>query len=128
MYLGGFIIKRIIFIFIFSLILCYIGFSVFSPIFYSNSIIIDYGLRDFDICIEQPILWHYIKMLFVVVYIGSSISIFNSIYSILKNILKKFKPNTLKNCFHNSKKINISFPSLIENKRRGLNLLIRRNT
>ena len=46
-------------------------------------------MRDFDICIEQPVLWHYIKIAFIISYVGSSIFIFNSIYSIFLSIYNK---------------------------------------
>lgn len=83
-------------------------------------------MRDFDICIEQPVLWHYIKIAFIISYVGSSIFIFNSIYSILFSIYNKiahkkdrFKINKHKTTYRHS-----FFPSLIEKKSFNLNLLI----
>lgn len=83
-------------------------------------------MRDFDICIEQPVLWHYIKIAFIISYVGSSIFIFNSIYSILFSIYNKiahkkdrFKINKHKTTYRHS-----FLPSLIEKKSFNLNLLI----
>ena len=83
-------------------------------------------MRDFDICIEQPVLWHYIKIAFIISYVGSSIFIFNSIYSIFLIIYNKiahkkdrFKINKHKTTYRHS-----FLPSLIEKKSFNLNLLI----
>ena len=83
-------------------------------------------MRDFDICIEQPVLWHYIKIAFIISYVGSSIFIFNSIYSIFLSIYNKiahkkdrFKINKHKTTYRHS-----FLPSLIEKKSFNLNLLI----
>lgn len=127
--MGGIFIKRIIFIFIFSGLFCYIGWNIFYPIFQSNSIIIDYGFRDFDICIEQPLLWHYIKIAFIISYIGSSLFISNSTYSIIFNFHKNMSSKKSKIKSHNNslKKINLSFPTFIEKQSSKLNLLIGSN-
>ena len=71
----------------FSSFLCAIGHFSFLPIYTSTSIIITYGLHPFDICIENPELWHYIKLLFLITYPFSSIILSNFIY---KNILLFF--------------------------------------
>lgn len=83
-------------------------------------------MRDFDICIEQPLLWHYIKIAFIISYIGSSLFIFNSTYSIISNIYKKINSKKAKAKSHNInfKKMHFSFPTLIERKNSELNLLI----
>lgn len=83
-------------------------------------------MRDFDICIEQPLLWHYIKIAFIISYIGSSLFIFNSTYSIISNIYKKINSKKAKAKSHNInfKKMHLSFPTLIERKNSELNLLI----
>lgn len=61
--------------------LCFIGYLSFSSILYSSSIIINYGIHPFDICKQNPDLWHYIKICFVITYFFSSIIISNLIYS-----------------------------------------------
>ena len=83
-------------------------------------------MRDFDICVEQPLLWHYIKIAFIVSYIGSSLFIFNSTYSIISNIYQKInsKKSKIKSHNINFKKVQFSFPSFIEKKSSELNLLI----
>ena len=86
----------------------------------------DSGLRDFDICIEQPVLWHYIKIAFIISYVGSSIFIFNSIYSILFSIYNKIAPkkDKFKINKHKTTHRHSFLPSLIEKKSFNLNLLI----
>ena len=83
-------------------------------------------MRDFDICIEQPVLWHYIKIAFIISYVGSSIFIFNSIYSIFLSIYNKIAPKKDKFKINKNKTTHRhSFlPSLIEKKSFNLNLLI----
>ena len=62
---------------------------MFSDIFYSNSVIITYGLHPFDICIKNPELWEYIKIAFFITYVFSSFIISNFIYIIFSLFLKK---------------------------------------
>lgn len=90
----------------------------------SNSIIIDYGLRDFDICLEQPVLWHYIKIAFIISYIGSSTFIFNSLYSIFSNTFKRLKSKTKKPKNKKHTKFKWNLPSLIENSSYNFTLFI----
>lgn len=75
-------IVRLIFIIFLSFVLCLLGFKFFNPIFTSSTIIIEYGLHPFDICIEQPLIWKYIKILFIVSYIFSSIILSSSFFSL----------------------------------------------
>ena len=83
-------------------------------------------MRDFDICIEQPVLWHYIKIAFIISYVGSSIFIFNSIYSIFLSIYNKIahKKDKFKINKHKTTHRHSFLPSLIEKKSFNLNLLI----
>ena len=83
-------------------------------------------MRDFDICIEQPVLWHYIKIAFIISYVGSSIFIFNSIYSIFLSIYNKIahKKDKFKINKHKPTHRHSFLPSLIEKKSFNLNLLI----
>ena len=62
---------------------------MFSDIFYSNSVIITYGLHPFDICIKNPELWGYIKISFFITYVFSSFIISNFIYIIFSLFFKK---------------------------------------
>lgn len=76
-----------------------IGYRIFSSIFFSNEIIIEYGITPFNIVTEQPVLWHYIKILFIISYIFSSLIISNSFFSIIKN----FKCKSAKSKKHSHK-------------------------
>ena len=80
---------RFIFIIILSFLYCYIGYNLFSGIFYSNSVIITYGIHPFDICIKNPELWKYIKIFFLITYIFSSFIISNFIYHIFSLFFKR---------------------------------------
>ena len=98
------------------LIFCFIGYKIFSPIYFQNSIIINYGLHPFDICVEQPILWKYLKILFLITYIYSSIFFSNLFFNLFN--------------FKNAKKINIkknNYSLIKSNKKNELNLLIGKN-
>ena len=98
------------------LIFCFIGYKIFSPIYFQNSIIINYGFHPFDICVEQPILWKYLKILFLITYIYSSIFFSNLFFNLFN--------------FKNAKKINIkknNYSLIKSNKKNELNLLIGEN-
>lgn len=51
---------------------------------------IDYGLHPFNICMEQPVIWKYIKIWFIFSYIFSSFFISNIFFSLFKNLLSTF--------------------------------------
>ena len=57
--------------------------------------IITYGINPFDICVDNPELWRYIKITFFVTYIFSSFIIAKFVYFILsifvKNVITTFK-------------------------------------
>ena len=63
---------------------CLCAWQIFSPIFKAEEIIISCGLRPFDICYDNPILWSYIKISFVVFYIFSNYILINSIITRFK--------------------------------------------
>lgn len=96
-------IKRFIFIVLFSLFYCYLGYKLFSDILYTNSVIITYGIEPFDICVKNPDLWKYIKIAFVISYMFSSVIISNFVYFIFKKLIK-ILIDTFKNI---SEKLNI---------------------
>ena len=85
---------RILFTFFSSLIFTFILILFFKPIFYTGSIIIDFGFTAFDMCIKYPKLWFFLKLFYPFVSFFSSFIIFNSFYTIF------LKPNT-----HQNKKI-----------------------
>ena len=102
----------------FSFFYCYIGYQFFNPIITSESVIIPYGIHPFDICINNPILWKYIKYCFIFTYLFSSIIISNLIYhfilnsfNIFINFLKKSK-----NHDSNHNKSNMSFNTNLDTK------------
>lgn len=83
-----------------SFILCFlvIVFSLvdlfFYQIFSSDTIIIPYGLKDFDICKTYPIAWKYIKMSYILFLFTSTVIISNTLFSrfFSKINFKKNKP------------------------------------
>ena len=95
----------------------YITYKKFYPIFIADEIIIPYGFNPFDICQENPILWHYIKIIFIISYFISNIVISNLIYS---RFLKKI------NIFKTSQK-KIKIKNTNFKKQNQINLLIGKN-
>ena len=83
--------KRIIFSLFFISIILSIEFFVFSPIYFLDSVFINYGLTPYDICQKQPRLWYFIKVVFIISNIFNLIIISNNLYSVLspKSIIKK---------------------------------------
>lgn len=63
---------------------CFCAWQIFLPIFNAEEIIVSCGLRPFDICYDNPILWNYIKISFIIFYIFSNYIIINSIISRFK--------------------------------------------
>lgn len=87
--------KQYTFIFFLSSILFILGIIIFSPIYLSNNLIFPYAIHPFNICTTYPIFWNNIKILFIIVYIFSSIIISNLIY--IKIYKKKKKISTINN-------------------------------
>lgn len=98
--------KRLLFNFIFLLIFFLIGFFIFYPIYTSDSIYISYGLFPYNICEKQPLLWAWIKIIFVISNFITLNIISNSLYSrIFKT--KPLSNNNFNNCFNNCANTNI---------------------
>ena len=122
-------IKRIFFILCIAFILCLAGYHIFLPLYTSEHIIIDYGINDFDICIEQPIIWKYCKYWFAFTYLFASLFFSNTIAHFLfqKNFhinKSSHKKNNIKDLKPKKEKVSYSF---IDPKplNINLNLLIR---
>lgn len=73
--------KRLLFILPFTITFLIIEYFIFSPIYKLNSVFISYGLSPYDICQKQPLLWKYIKLIFIISSTLNLIIIFNLIYS-----------------------------------------------
>lgn len=100
--------KRLLFNFIFLLIFFLIGFFIFYPIYTSDSIYISYGLFPYNICEKQPLLWAWIKIIFVISNFITLNIISNSLYSrIFKTKPLKNSNNNFNNCFNNCANTNI---------------------
>ena len=83
--------KRILFSCFFMIFFFIIYWSTFSPIYYSENIIITYAVHPFNICESQPILWNIIKVSSIFFYL---FSIFILFFFISKKIFyKKIKNN-----------------------------------
>lgn len=83
--------KRILFSCFFMIFFFIIYWSTFSPIYYSENIIITYAVHPFNICEDQPILWNIIKVSSIFFYL---FSIFILFFCISKRIFyKKIKNN-----------------------------------
>ena len=83
-----FFIKRIFFTLFVMSVLCFLGYLIFSPLYTTNSIIVDYGLHTFDICTEQPIIWKYCKIWFCFTYLFSSFFIANLLSHIFHSLFQ----------------------------------------
>lgn len=73
---------KLIFIISLSSLLFVFTFYILKPIFYSESIIIPYSLKPFDICLKYPELWNNIKKTHIITSIISYIIISNYIFKI----------------------------------------------
>lgn len=73
--------RRLIFVFIFILLVFFLYFSFFYPIFLSNSIIINFAIHPFNICSEYPSIWKCLKKFYVISALCSNLIISNFLYS-----------------------------------------------
>ncbi len=98
--------KKYTFIFVLSSTLCIFGIIIFSPIYLSNNLIFIYAIHPFNICTAYPIFWNNIKVLFIIIYIYSSLIISNYAYI---HIYKKIQKKSIIN---NHTKLNLSISNL----------------
>ena len=100
----NFIKNNLIILFI-SLLLFLFIIILFTPIFTATSLIFPYSLSKFDIIVEYPIVWKYIKIIYLIncfVTIYLTVFSFNKfIYTLKIKVPKKAKPesNLLNNNF-----------------------------
>ena len=87
-------LKRFIFSLCFTIISFYTYWAIFSSIYYSNLIIINFAVHPFNICTEQPFIWNIIKFSSIIFYIFSQF-IFSYFIS-RKIFIKKIKNNSKK--------------------------------
>ena len=69
-------------------------FSFLGPIFTTQSLIIPYGLHPFDICLEYPVFWKYLKLFYFITYILSVLIVSNALYLTFFNHLSFFKKSS----------------------------------
>ena len=65
---------------------CLIAYFLFSPIYQEAHVVLPYGLRPFDICVEQPLLWKIIKIVFVFTYLYANLFLFFFFFSKLLSL------------------------------------------
>ncbi len=96
--------------------------NVFYPIFVSDEIIITYGLHPFNICLKNPLLWKYIKIVFVFTYIFSSFIFSNFIFN--QFIARFFIKNDKKISVFKNPKVDFSKLNLLIGKFNNENVYI----
>ena len=93
--------KRLLFLAIIFCVSNILMFLIFSKIFYSNNILIDFAVHPFNICEKYPALWNFIKISYIISFNISIFIISNLIYSTIfsKQNLNK-KENNLTNIYN----------------------------
>ena len=79
---------------------CFCAWQFFLPIYRAEEIIISLGLRPFDICYDNPIVWKYMKITFIIFYIFSNYIIINSIIlrlNLFQKCIAKDNPPNIEN-------------------------------
>lgn len=74
---------------ILSLIGVYIYYDFFQSIYTADVVLFDSGLRIFDICSEQPVLWKYMKLFSILFCFFTYFQIFYYAFSIPLHFIKK---------------------------------------
>ena len=67
----------------------------------SSSVVFPYAITPFDLCVELPLVWHYLKFIYIILLFFSSFFIINSIFKVL--FVPKSKPHKNKNIVDSSK-------------------------
>lgn len=102
----------------FFLIFSLLYYSIFLPIFLSTEIIIPYAIHPFDICSQNPNVWNFIKITFIISFIFSNFIISHFIFfRFLKKIFLKGNADCSKN-----RNLNFSYHPSISNS--DLNLFV----
>lgn len=98
--------KRILFLLLIPLLLTFFIFFFFKDLYVSNTIIIDFAIHPFNICVEYPGFWNFLKISYIFLFYSSATIFMHSIYSFLfqspTNSNKKIisKKNPLITSFH----------------------------
>lgn len=99
---------RLLFNSIGTFLLTTIFIILFFPLFHTDTLIIKYALNPFDICIEYPQAWFYIKVIYILFLISSSLIYSNILYNCLfSNTNYNKSKNTITSNNHISSKLNI---------------------
>lgn len=72
---------RLVFCFLLAILFVIPALLVFKPIFTATSFVIPYAINPFDICVEAPIAWKYIKLAYCLTCFYTCLLISNSIFS-----------------------------------------------
>jgi len=108
------------------LVFCFIGYKFFSPLYFSDNITIDYGLSPFNIAKEQPIIWYYLKIWFLITYVFSSLFFSNLFFNLFKKIFFNKSQKAQQKSLNTIKKEKLSLISTP--KKYDLKLLIGENS
>ena len=92
-------LKQLLFCICFSCISFIFYWSIFSPIYTSQTIIISYAIHPFNIVTEQPVLWNNIKISSIIFYLFSQFIFF---FCISQRIFSKKRKNKEQNKIFNS--------------------------
>jgi len=111
---------RFLFILTGFLLSFFIMFYIFKPIFFAESLIFPYSVHPFDLCNKIPVVWKYIKLIYILCFSFSTITIFNSISS----IVFKNKVNYKKKYNRKAKKLNKNLSLFIGNSFENQNPII----
>ena len=87
----GNFLRRIIFVEMFVIISSIFSMYIFMPIYKAKKLIIPYAIHPFDICIQYPIAWKKIKIIFIIVYIVANYIIATYLYNFVEKIINKEK-------------------------------------
>lgn len=77
--------------------LTFIILKILFPIFIADEVIVIYGLRKFDICIEYPKVWNYIKITYIVTLIFSNLILSSFLSNLFSRKYVKDKKSNKKN-------------------------------
>ena len=75
--------KRALFIFSILLISTIFSYKLFYDLYVSTTVVIPYGLTEFDIFTTNPLAWKYIKFFYIIFFILSNIICSNALFSFL---------------------------------------------
>ena len=76
---------------LYTLIIC----IFLKPVFYTNSILLDFGFEQFEFNLKYPQVWFFLKTSYPIFSFFASLIVFNSLYTLIMPLFKSKKTSSI---------------------------------